>query len=94
MGMGKNLNSYDFNVKFFQIYCDSLSNNIFVVFNYIFDTKSLSSDWDKIFFIFVPKKDNLKKINDFSLIALYNIFYKLFFKVLANRMCSYLNQHI
>ena len=71
---------------FFQNYWDLVKGDITTtVLNYL-NSSSLPSTLNHTFVTLIPKVKNPEKVTEFRLISLCNVLYKIFSKVLANRL--------
>ena len=73
-----------FSVNFFHAYWDILKHEIWEMVKDSGHNQNIILALNATFLTLIPKKSNVSTPNNFHLIALYNILYKLVTKVIAN----------
>ena len=71
---------------FFQYYWDLIGDDVSHSILHFLNTASLAENLNHTFITLIPKKKNLEFLSNFKPISLCNVFYKIFSKVLANRL--------
>lgn len=56
---------------------DDIGEHLYFAIKYFFDNASLPRSWGKTYITLIPKKNNLAIVNDYRLISLCNVCYKL-----------------
>ena len=71
---------------FFQYYWNLIGDDVSHSILHFLNTASFPENFNHTFLTLIPKKKNPKFASDFRPISLCNVFYKIFSKVLANRL--------
>ena len=79
---------------FYQNYWDLIGNDITQAVHYFLNSATLPPHLNHTFITLIPKFHNPEAASEFRRISLYNILYKIFSKVLANRLKRILPQII
>lgn len=86
MHLDKSLRPDGVSPGFYQKHWHVLGNDITKVIQQIFDTGTFEDKLIDTNIFLVPKKLNLMSIGDLRPISLYNVIYKLVYKVIVNRL--------
>lgn len=80
--------------EFFRGSWDTIKETLFQVFKDFHYTSFIPLSREKTHLIFIPKKINYSRIEDYRLIGLCNVIYKILTNVIANRVKPYFNNLI
>jgi Reverse transcriptase (RNA-dependent DNA polymerase) len=94
MRADKVLGHDDFSMSFYQTYWKVIKTNLFSMFENFFKGTLNITKFNRAALCFIPKVSNTTLVTEFRPIALLNSSYKIFSKVLANRLQVVLNEII
>lgn len=94
MGSSKSLDLDGYTSEFFRGSWDTIKETLFQVFKDFHYSSFVPLSWKKTHLIFIPKKINYFRIEDYRLVALCNVIYKILTKIIANRVKPYFNNLI
>ena len=78
----------------YQTFWNLLGDDVSQSALYFLNSATFPAHLDDTFITFIPKVKSLKLVSEFRPISLYNVLYKIFSKVLANRLKTfYKNYH-
>lgn len=90
VGIKRNKSPNGFNLKFFQKFLDVVKQEILDFFNDFHKNSSFVKSLNSTFLVSIPKKKNVKQINECKPISLIGIIYKILSKVLATQLSKVL----
>jgi len=81
-------------VEFYLAFFDILGHDLLKVIEECKKTRRIHGAINSTFIALIPKSENPSSFNDFRPISLCNCLYKIISKIIANRLCPILSNHI